>query len=841
MSNIFGHSYKGFYGKWSWDWDLVAHLDPDYAKKYLQTTPFIAPMPNEDNWREELRRLRAEQRMTEQQINTAQCGGEVDVPAMPVNAYGRAISESELSEEDKSIMNLMHTQDDAPRPIPRELREFRIERVPIAVPQPAPPAAQINEIMGFDEDRTTDPEPEFESEVYYVNGQRTTKRRERVKAKSNYRNGNWYSGEAQYKVSKINPPMPTVPLLAPPKVFLAEGSSYRYTDSAFEYTVARHELLDDHAVFTGNGFLESEAHIKVFTYRVILNRVFNSHKHGGTGKVRIVFNKKTGNLYVIYNELKDKTQKKGRTFRRLLSLSTQIGLVQMLSMNLDPHQVLLFTRALRRVVRDKIGAEPATLYSLEKDSSRHEIRDHMAQEIFALLWQWKAGQALPWITPAFMSTIHQLRASWQHYLKDDSYGSQFIEFPKMERPIGKGFFKALRKSPHPSTIMKFTLGVFYTNTTYKMVTRMPHTHLYYNICTVLDVVYHNKRLQHLMAKLVNDPSENALQVITSLSDGACDVYRDRDEGVTKSYFVRYVKAMEQIYVKNEWRGRLISWELFRDTLRMADEYHISINANRLTNPEVIQDLHHTLIQFTNRDQRFGRELSGVEFIPFVHPDKEYNGFTFKFLKDQDDLSEEGKMMKHCVGGYGYRCIGGNSVIFSMRQGDQGCVTLEIDGNQPGCRILQKYTRHDLTITNPEILGIIEQWRTDIAKLHQNQPPYAQQCDVVSKFVKTLALIKAGLVNDKGCSVEEDITAPAKLIKEWGLTDYVNSMVGKSASLFSSKREGAKDVDAIMGQINRLTQQIDAPVPVEQTHGASTFDNIRAVARQVEVDDATEER
>jgi hypothetical protein len=412
----------------------------------------------------------------------------------------------------------------------------------------------------------------------------------------------------------------------------------------------------------------------------------------------------------------------------------------------------------------------------------------------------------------------------------------------MEPPIGKGFFKALRKSPHPSTIMQFILGVFYTNTTYKMVTRLPHTQMFYNICTVLDVIYHNKRLQHLMAKLVNDPSENALQVISSLSDGARDIYHNRDEGVTKSYFMRYVKAMEQIYVKNEWRGRLISWELFRDTLQMAAEYHISINANRLTNPEVIQDLHHTLIQFTNRDQRFGRELSGVEFIPFAHPDKEYNGFTFKFLKDQADLSEEGKMMKHCVGGYGYRCVGGSSVVFSMRQGDQGCVTLEIDGNQPGCRIIQKYTRHDLTITNPEILSIIEQWRTDMVRLHQNQPPYAQQCDVVAKFVKTLSLIKAGLVNDKGCSIEEDVTAPAKLIKAWGLTDYVNRMVGKSASLFSSKREGASDIDAIMGQINRLAQQIDAPVPAPaQTHGTGTFRNIRAITRLVEVDDATEER
>jgi hypothetical protein len=114
---------------------------------------------------------------------------------------------------------------------------------------------------------------------------------------------------------------------------------------------------------------------------------------------------------------------------------------------------------------------------------------------------------------------------------------------------------------------------------------------------------------------------------------------------------------------------------------------------------------------------------------FEHPDKEYNGFKFIQLTTPEELVHEGKTMHHCVGGYSSRCISGESIIFSMRRGDRGYITIEIRGaTSRTIEIVQKYTIKDYTIENQDILKIIDAWRDDLLKLHVNdEKTYAELC------------------------------------------------------------------------------------------------------------------
>lgn len=181
----------------------------------------------------------------------------------------------------------------------------------------------------------------------------------------------------------------------------------------------------------------------------------------------------------------------------------------------------------------------------------------------------------------------------------------------------------------------------------------------------------------------------------------------------------------------EYNGVLMDWITFRDMARMADRYHVRIRINKLKDPQDVKMLHDKLVEIQNRDDRAWREFKG-KTIPFIsHPTDEYDGFTFVFLDTAEKLVEEGKNMHHCVGGYTYQCMKGDSIIFSMRKGDRGYVTIELSGEN--LSIKQKYTIGDNTIENETFNGIINRWHTDMVKLHANDTnSYKRSCEIASK-------------------------------------------------------------------------------------------------------------
>jgi len=131
-----------------------------------------------------------------------------------------------------------------------------------------------------------------------------------------------------------------------------------------------------------------------------------------------------------------------------------------------------------------------------------------------------------------------------------------------------------------------------------------------------------------------------------------------------------------------------------------------------------------------------RNYAGVIFREFVIPEDEYSGFTFVQLRTTEELVNEGQTMHHCVGGYSHRCVDGHSIIFSMKKGDRGYVTIELDGTNIPYNIRQKYTIDDVQITSGFALELINKWLDDVRELHtEDKMTYAQECKHVVDKIK----------------------------------------------------------------------------------------------------------
>lgn len=752
--------YNGFYGIWNVDWNLVAHLDPDYAEKYLVKSKMESPTPIRlasnptthttsemaaEAWhrqREQADRLILRER--ENRVN---------------HEYNRYIPKDELTEEDKAILDITHAaanSSNTSQPIQPE------QYIAPAIPIPAT-VNQVDEILGTDGD---------DDDTFFLPGQTevTTRKRERVKAKSNYRYGVYHTSIPHFKSELINPPIPTVPLLPLPRNFLAQGSKMVMTNG-FEYSVRNHLLLDDHSVITVNAVLEDDTYLKIITYQFTLNKVYNTYKFSNAFKKRLVFNKKTGNMFGITWERKNR-EKKGRMYRRMVGISTQISFITVMGHSFPEKHFRKFTQRMYELTKEKLGQSPITPIMLDDQSHQDEI----GRCLLAYLWQHKVGRPLPWIDKNVMDTVSGIREAWSSY-----HGGRFDEaelkiFPK--KPLGKGMFAKLRKKPHPTTLFKSLLGPAYSNTIYRLSLMLRVTHQFHYLLGFAEQMYQNKHLYHFVSHLLNEDTHNAKHVISTLMDAGHGMTYGRDRDQYKSVFVKYVKALEAQFPTMAEEERAIQWELFRDTISMAERYNISVNANQLCKPEEIRALHTRFVRFMNRDASVQRELAGIEFVEFPHPNKEYEGFTFKFLKNAQELTEEGRMMKHCVGGYGTRCVSGQSIIFSMRKNGVGFATLELSGDDPKLKIVQKYSRHDVTITNPEILDIIDKWHKDVLELNKSKTyTYGGRCAIISRYVSgIITIIDKNVPDEMKIPVRQSVAEDDKTIDYLGLRDYVKRVL-----------------------------------------------------------------
>jgi hypothetical protein len=170
-----------------------------------------------------------------------------------------------------------------------------------------------------------------------------------------------------------------------------------------------------------------------------------------------------------------------------------------------------------------------------------------------------------------------------------------------------------------------------------------------------------------------------------------------------------------------------------------NQFSIRVRLNKCDNAGDLRALHDKFSEYARRDKAMLR--TAPVFFPFAHPDKEYNGFKFVYLNTAKDLKDEAYMMKNCVASYSSKCFSGNSLIFSMRNG-RSWVTIELDPHDPNYRITQKYTIENFNINNPEFLGIIDSWHSDLVAMHsENVVPHGFVVEKIPEYLKARSRIE----------------------------------------------------------------------------------------------------
>jgi hypothetical protein len=84
------------------------------------------------------------------------------------------------------------------------------------------------------------------------------------------------------------------------------------------------------------------------------------------------------------------------------------------------------------------------------------------------------------------------------------------------------------------------------------------------------------------------------------------------------------------------------------------------------------------------------------------------------LTCSDELFKEGEAMHHCVAYYDWRCVAGNSAIFSLCANGARVLTIEIDPKSH--QIRQAYGECNRKATSAELV-IVNRWRTEAVKAH----------------------------------------------------------------------------------------------------------------------------
>jgi hypothetical protein len=183
----------------------------------------------------------------------------------------------------------------------------------------------------------------------------------------------------------------------------------------------------------------------------------------------------------------------------------------------------------------------------------------------------------------------------------------------------------------------------------------------------------------------------------------------------------WVKLCRRFITEN---GAGMDWHIFKDTMLMAEQYHLRVRINKFKSQNDVYELHDKLQGYKTRDINAMMWFKKTTIQPFTYPDKEYDGYKFVFLDTAQKIVDEGTAMRHCCGSYTNRCMSGHSLLFSMRKGDRGYVTIELNGET--LNISQKHTIGNNSIINEHIDMVIKRWHNDVVEMHINDKTSYQQ-------------------------------------------------------------------------------------------------------------------
>ena len=493
----------------------------------------------------------------------------------------------------------------------------------------------------------------------------------------------------------------------------------------------------------------------------------------------LTYNKKTRNLYYTHRRLKNNAARgickryKSQVSGILLNTMTLQSATSNIGKTMLKSFINLVEKAVLKDVPDAYIPTHEVPKLREKDSeSKYQIsvdvklltvvkeNEFLRHKLLILILQHKANTRLDWLDQTVLNNIGRLvgaNALEEQVLginKMQSLGMvEYNKYLKNEhvRRVRK-VVPSLRTNKSLKGLTKAVCGEFYAKILIKLMGVDTNIQKWIDVMTSLHYKRMPKFLYHWLSSILRDGTEDKERIKAVVSE-ALKTLSDLNSN-NKREHTRTLTVLE-LWVKTckrflEQDGFIVTWYTWKDMYNMADRMNIRLRPNKFIDSDDVKRQHDLFSEFTNRDRSMLIDYANVVFREFAIPDKKYGGFTFVQLRTVEELVHEGTTMHHCVGGYAGNCTQGSSILFSMRKGDRGYVTVELNGTSMPYNVRQQYTIDDICVTNELVLELINKWVEDIRELHkEDTTTYGQKCQNVADALRAKQqLTKLAKLKDK---------------------------------------------------------------------------------------------
>ena len=562
--------------------------------------------------------------------------------------------------------------------------------------------------------------------------------------------------------------LPEVKLLPPPKRVLYPGSKFHYGRRAV-YTIEPSPERDPSVVYIAKSFIsETDDKIRLMRYVYRLDQILDVSSEVKKLRSMCVYNKKTRKTYYIYHDSKKPAgKKKSKVVKHIITLGFKISNVTM-ALNMTTRGAdSIADKFIERVREEVLKVVPDAAM---KSADIEEFKEYI---LYCFVIQAKVGRRIEWLgndiryikaVSSILENSPNLLFTWDRWHVNESTETGEYKFKK------KYLYKAveaLRKNPTKKALTKCLMGPYYSNIAHKLLC-IGNPQMATEVVSSISSGKWHRSLQHMVTHIVNNfDRENINGSVNKLTAPVGYLFRDGNNRVVDLY----ARTAQNIMKLNSPRS-IPRFEMFKDTLEMAEELNLRVRVNKFDSEQTIRALHDRLAGFINRDRVNRKDYEHYPFVPLQCPNRTYNGYEFVQMLNADDLTNEGAQMNHCVGGVYYirNCIKGLSVIFSLRKDGKSIVTIELDARN--FEVRQQYMYSDQEVTNPELLKIIETWNQQLQRIHRYD----------SSTYKDRARL-AFEINYTALHANEDVPAQLK-----GLIDSFPSLEGEGKDLEEMRLE-----------------------------------------------------
>jgi hypothetical protein len=553
--------------------------------------------------------------------------------------------------------------------------------------------------------------------------------------------------------------------LLPPKCVLDVGSKMFFpgkTGWHMNYQILGNEHKDGSVNMIKTKVNETEDKIQ------LINAIYWFHQAKNvmsdrSGRFKcLTYNKKTRCLYYVYRTPKKggKSKKSQRYRSNVKSILFNQMTINTATSGIEPIMMKSFVDIVEKAVLKDVPNAYALTTDEPKSLNRRrsslrivvdaQVLNHLdyieflRNRLLVLLLQHKANARLDWLNNNVLGNISRL-LSIQEFedrvtgiINNVWESSEHIKHCKNRHTNRvRKIVPALRNKKSLKALTKAVCGKFYSQIFIKLMSAIDlDNRLWIDILRALYYKHMPKFLYHWLSNILSDGVEGKeltekviREILLTMNDTNCPKEHIRNITIAELW----VKTCKR-FLSNG--GHIVSWFTWRDMYNMADRLSIRLRPNKMEYAVDVHRQHDLLAELTNRNRSMLRDYADVVFREFTIPDEEYNGFEFVQLQTTEELVNEGQTMHHCVGGYSDRCVSGRSILFSMRKGDRGYVTIELDGTTFPYGIRQQYTIDDIRVTSEFALELINKWLEDVRELHkEDKMTYSRECENASNKMK----------------------------------------------------------------------------------------------------------